>query len=105
MCQGIAHEAASVYWVTDGFNGDVTRNDFQDDHGPGNDDHTDAIIRRYTGFSITKDPNDHIVSHLVLDKATNWLYVVDHGADRVMRLDITTGTPAARPPGHRAATL
>ncbi len=96
-CQGIAHESANVYWVTDGFNGDVTRCDFQDDHGPGNDDHTDAIIRRYTGFSITKDPNDHIVSHLVLDKATNWLYVVDHGADRVLRLDITTGTPGGTP--------
>ncbi|MCB9168871.1 MAG: hypothetical protein H6597_03235 [Flavobacteriales bacterium] len=90
--QGIAHEKANVYWVVDGYNGDIVRHDFVDDHGPGNDYHGDAIIRRYADFTITRDPNDHIVSHCVLDKHTGWLYVVDDGGQRVLRLDIHTGS-------------
>ena len=96
-CQGIAHDHLNRYWVTDGYNNDVTMTDFMDDHGPGNDDHSDAVIRRYQEFSITKDPNDHIVSHLVLDKPTGWLYVVDHGADRIVRMDINSGTVSGSP--------
>lgn len=95
--QGIAHEHLNRFWVTDGYNGDVTMNDFANDHGPGADDHVDGIIKRYQEFSITKDPNDHIVSHLVLDKSTGWLYVVDHGGQRVLRLDINTGSPGPAP--------
>lgn len=91
-CQGIAHELWNRYWVVDGHNGDITMNDFRKDHGPGNSWHGDAIISRYQEFSITKDPNDHIVSHLVLDKPNGWMYVVDHGGQRVLRMDINTGT-------------
>ena len=95
--QGIALEGLNRFWVTDGYNGDVTMNDFRSDHGPGADDHVDGIIKRYQEFTITKDPNDHIVSHLVLDKPTGLLYVVDHGAQRVMRIDINTGTAGPAP--------
>jgi hypothetical protein len=90
--QGIAHDRWNRYWVVDGFNGDVVMHDFAGDHGPGNSYHGNAIIRRYADFTITKDPNDHIVSHTVLDKATGWLYVVDHGGQRVLRLDTRTGS-------------
>jgi len=89
--QGIAHERWNKYWVVDGFNGDVVMHDFAVDHGAGNSYHGDAIIRRYADFTITKDPNDHIVSHDVMDKATGWLYVVDHGGQRVLRMDTKTG--------------
>ena len=89
--QGIAHEHWNKFWVVDGFNGDVVMHDFRTDHGPGMDYHGDAIIRRYADFTITKDPNDHVVSHCVLDKATGWLYVVDHGGQRVLRLNTATG--------------
>jgi len=34
---------------------------------------------------------------LVLDKPTGWLYVVDHGAQRVMRIDINSGTTGPAP--------
>ncbi|MEO8068615.1 MAG: hypothetical protein ABI599_13040 [Flavobacteriales bacterium] len=95
--QGIAHELWNRYWVVDGFNQDVVMHDFKADHGPGNDYHGNAVIRRYSGMQITRDPNDHIVSHGVLDKHSNWLYVVDHGGQRVLRLDITTGTPNGAP--------
>lgn len=89
--QGIAHEQWNRYWVVDGFRGDIVMNDFRKDHGPGNDYHGDAVIKRYADFSITKDPNDHVVSHDVLDKATGWLYVVDYGGQRVLRLNTNSG--------------
>ena len=89
--QGIAHEYWNRYWVVDGFRGDIVMNDFRKDHGPGNDYHGDAIIKRYADFSITKDPNDHVVSHDVFDKTTGWLYVVDFGGQRVLRLNANSG--------------
>ena len=89
--QGIAHEYWNRYWVVDGFRGDIVMNDFRKDHGPGNDYHGDAIIKRYADFSITKDPNDHVVSHDVFDKSTGWLYVVDYGGQRVLRLNSNSG--------------
>lgn len=92
--QGIAHERWNRYWVVDGFNHDVVMHDFRTDHGPGNDYHGNAIIRRYADINITRDPNDHIVSHCVLDKNSHWLYVVDHGGDRVVRLNTLSGTVA-----------
>jgi hypothetical protein len=95
--QGIAHEVDNVYWVVDGYNNDVVRYDFQGDHGPGHDDHSDALIRRFAGMNIQRDPADHIVSHCDLDKESGWLYVVNHGQDKVFRLDINSGTLGGTP--------
>lgn len=92
-CMGIASEGENVFWVTDGWNGSVVRYDFQEDHGPGNDDHADGIVRRYTEISFLKDGT--VPSHLVLDKSSGWLYVVDNGHNRVVRLDIHTGNVVA----------
>jgi Secretion system C-terminal sorting domain len=91
MSQGIAHEYWNRYWVVDGYVGDIVMNDFRTDHGPGNDYHGNGIIRRYAEFTITRDPADHIVSHNVMDKSTGWLYVVDHGGQRVLRMNVNTG--------------
>jgi len=96
--QGIAHERWNKYWVVDGANQDVVMHDYRSDHGPGNDYHGNAIIHRYPEVSITRDPGDHIVSHCVVDKHTSWLYVVDHGGQRVLRLDTRSGTIAAGAP-------
>ena len=95
--QGIAHERWNRYWVVDGTNQDVVMNDFRNDHGPGNDYHGDAIIHRFPEVTITRDPNNHIVSHCVLDKHTGWLYIVDMGGQRVLRLDSRSGTPNGAP--------
>lgn len=89
---GITHESDNVFWVFDGQNSCVTRYDFGVDHGPGNSDHSDGIVRRYSGMGLTEDPAYHVSSHLVLDKSTNWLYIVDTGNDRIVRLDITSGS-------------
>ena len=89
-CMGIAHEADNIFWVYDGYNQDIAQYNFMDDHGPGNSDHTDGIVRRYTEIDVLRD--GEIPSHLVLDKTTGWLYIVDVGNDRVLRLDINSGT-------------
>lgn len=86
---GIESEAENVFWVLDGWNSTIVRYDFQEDHGPGNDDHSDGIVRRYTEIQVARD--GFVPSHLVLDKNTGWLYVVDNGNDRVLRLDINSG--------------
>jgi hypothetical protein len=90
--QGIAHEYDNVFWVFDGESDDLVRYDFKEDHGPGASYHGDAIVRRYRDHFVKKDPNEKVVSHLVLDKTTNWLYVVNHGDKKVHRLDITSGS-------------
>jgi hypothetical protein len=87
---GITHEVDNVFWVYDNWNKDIVRYDFVADHGPGNDDHSDGKIYRYEGIGINAD--DDIPNHLILDKPTGWLYFVDNGNDRVMRLDINSGT-------------
>ena len=96
--QGIAAEKDNVFWVFDGYSKDIVRNDFVDDHGPGNDYHSDAKIRRYADDEVLKDPNNMVVSHLVLDGENEWLYVVDHGNNRVIRININTGTVGGTPP-------
>lgn len=95
--QGIAHERWNKYWVVDGTNKDVVMHDFKGDHGPGQDYHGNAIIHRYVDVSITRDQNNHIVSHCVMDKRTGWLYIVDNGGQRILRLNTRSGNLAGNP--------
>lgn len=96
---GIAHEKDNVFWLYDGYSKDIVRYDFAADHGPGNGFHGDAIIRRYTtGLNLEPDPTYHVVSHVVLDKSTGWLYIADTGNDRILRLDINTGAVSGNTP-------
>jgi hypothetical protein len=97
LCMGIAHDVDRVYWVYDGFNGNLVRYDFQDHHGPGGSDHSDGIITRYVDAAVTRLPN--VPSHMELDHATGMLYVADAGANRVMRLDTNSGTNMGTLPG------
>ena len=99
-CQGIAAEVDNVFWVFDGYTNDIVRYDFVDDHGPGNTYHDDGIVRRYSDDAVAKDPNDIIVSHLELDANKQWLYVVDHGNQRVIRIDINTGSNMGGTPNY-----
>ncbi len=93
--QGIASENENVFWVFDGYNNDIVRYDFVDDHGPGASFHGDAKILRYSDFTVAKDPNEKVVSHLVLKD--NWVYVVDYGNKKVFRLDKNTGNLGGTP--------
>ena len=89
LSMGIAHEVDNAYWIYDNWNKDIVRYDFKEDHGPGNDYHGDATVYRYSNTGITADGD--IPSHIVLDKETGWLYIVDNGNDRVIRMDINSG--------------
>lgn len=88
---GVAWEKDNAFWIFDGYSGDLMRNDFQSDHGPGNDYHANGRIREYTDFPLAKINLD-IPCHLVLDEERKWIYIVDGGNSRIVRMDITTGS-------------
>jgi hypothetical protein len=88
---GICADEENAFWVFDDNDQDIVYYDFKEDHGPGKSYHGDAIIRRYSGLNVSGEPTHHVPSHLILDKSTNMLYIVDTGNDRVLRMDVTTG--------------
>ncbi|MCH8903972.1 MAG: T9SS type A sorting domain-containing protein [Bacteroidetes bacterium] len=90
--QGIESETANKFWVFDGYYNNIVQYDFVNDHGPGNANHLDGILRRYTEVVVAKDPSKLVPSHMRLDAAQKWLYIVDNGNQRVLRMDITSGT-------------
>ncbi len=93
-CMGIAWEVENVYWVYDGNDGSIVRYDFQVDHGPGFDDHSDGIAARYvTGEMAGRTPD--VPSHLVYDHDAGVLYIADTGAGVIWRLDPSTATRGA----------
>lgn len=96
---GIAHHKDNAYWVFDGNSSDIVYYDFAADHGPGNSYHGDAIIRRYP-VTVAKD--GAVPSHLILNKANGWLYIIDTGNDRVLRMNTNTGTVQSALTGYEA---
>lgn len=93
-CMGIAWEADNIYWVYDGHNATIARYDFQDDHHIGYDDHSDGIIGKVSGLSLTR--LEDVPSHMEVDRDSGLLYAVDTGANRVLWLDTTTGVKGER---------
>jgi hypothetical protein len=90
---GIAHDSANVYWVFDGHNGNLCRYDFDADHSAGYDDHSNGKIWRYTDVQLSRVPN--IPGHMIKDKATGWLYIINTGTKKLMRVNTNTGTIGA----------
>ena len=79
---GIAHDSDNAYWYNDGYYEELVYYDFQEDHDTGQDDHSDAIVRRYSEVQLT-----HIMGvpgHMTLDKDSGILYIADPGANRVL---------------------
>jgi hypothetical protein len=89
---GVAWEKDNIYWVFDGHNKNIVSYNFQTPHDIGADDHSDGILKRYTEVQVKRTANKP--SHMVIDHKTNWLYIVDNGNKRVLRLDITSGEPS-----------
>ena len=75
LCMGIAWARDNVYWTFDGASGSISRYDFQADHAPGYDDHSDGIIARYVAGQVRRVAN--VPSHLEIDRAANRLYIAD----------------------------
>ncbi|RYZ49736.1 MAG: hypothetical protein EOP49_15575, partial [Sphingobacteriales bacterium] len=87
---GVAHDSGSMYWVFDGHNGNLCKYDFGDDHSPGYDDHSNGRIWRYTDVPLTRTVN--VPGHMILDKGTGWLYIIDAGQKKLKRVNTATGT-------------
>ncbi|MBZ0098239.1 MAG: T9SS type A sorting domain-containing protein, partial [Taibaiella sp.] len=79
-----------AYWYFDGHNGNICHYDFATPHIVGGDDHSDGKVRRYSDVTVTREPN--VPSHMAFDKQNNWLYIVDGGANRVIRMKTNSGT-------------
>lgn len=86
---GVAHDNANIYWYFDGYNGNICKYDFEMPHQSGGDDHSDGRIYRYTQVPVVRKPN--VPSHLALDKQNSWLYIVDGGNNKILRLKTTSG--------------
>lgn len=93
--QGIASEKDNVFWVFDGYNKDIVRYDFVKDHGPGNSNHGDAIIHRYSDTKVAMDAANKVPSHLVV--SDGWVYIVDNDHQRVFRIKLNSGTVGGKP--------
>lgn len=102
---GIAWETENKFWVTCGDHEEIMSFDFQDDHGPGNDDHADGIIYKYPIPGYDEDPDHEVPDHLIFDHATGWLYVCNSQLNRVFRINTATGTPGDDEDPHEATAV
>ena len=89
-CMGIAHYQANQYFVFDGHNGHMVYYDFVIDHGPGQDDHSDGIIRRYPEVNLTRV--EGVPGHMEYHAESNRVFIADTGAGRVLAYTVGTGT-------------
>jgi hypothetical protein len=87
---GIAHDSGNIYWVFDGYNGNLCKYDFGADHASGYDDHSNGKVWRYTDVPLTRVTD--VPGHMVLDKASGWLYIVDAGAKKLKRVNTRSGS-------------
>ncbi len=88
-CVGMAWEFDNVYWVFDGKENTIVRYDFAEDHGIGQDDHSDGVVHRLSEPTVTRVVD--APGHLMIDPSTGLLYVADTGGGRVLVLDPSTG--------------
>ncbi|MFI5264075.1 MAG: T9SS type A sorting domain-containing protein, partial [Candidatus Kapaibacterium sp.] len=86
---GIAFDTLNQYWVFDGYHGCLYHYDFNKSHGYGGDDHSDGKILKYKEVKLKRIPN--LPSHMIVDKSTGWLYIVDNGNKRIVRVDTRSG--------------
>lgn len=90
LCMGIAWERDNIYWTFDGLTNSISRYDFQVDHGPGWDDHSDGLIERFVIGEVARVAG--VPSHLELDRDAQRLYIADTGNARIAVLDVAQYT-------------
>lgn len=93
---GIAALFNNIFYVFDGYHGDIVKYNFAADHGPGMHYHGDGKVHRYTEVKVRRDAD--VPSHMILDANTEWLYIVDGGNKRILRMNIRTGEKARNLP-------
>lgn len=95
-CMGIAAYDDNAFWVFDKNSNDIVMYDFQEDHGPGNDDHSDAIVLRYPEVQVDWI-NQNIPSHLKYQKESDNLFIMDGGNGRIVMMEANSGTVGGTP--------
>jgi hypothetical protein len=99
FCRGIAWAGTgNKFYAFNSFNGAIDFYDFQADHGPGFDDHSDGIIRRFWNGKVKGV--DGIMSHVSFDTAAQKLFVADTGNRRILILDPNEGQRMTNMPGN-----
>jgi hypothetical protein len=96
FCRGIAWAFARIFWTFNGELGSLDKYNFNQDHGPGGDDHSDGEIYRYAQGQVKGA--DHVSSHVFYDPSDKYLYIADTGNQRIGRLDTTQGTAGGHLP-------
>jgi hypothetical protein len=89
---GIAADKDNIYWVFDGYHGNLVKYDFATPHTIGGDDHSDGRVWRYPEVVLERIPD--LPAHMVLDNATGWLYIVDNANARIIRVNTKSGVKA-----------
>ena len=90
---GIAAETANIYWLFDGFHNTIAKYNFQEphsDHEHGGEDHSDGLVYRYDEVVVERVSG--LSSHMVIDQGTDLLYVCDTGNNRIIRMNINSGS-------------
>lgn len=93
---GITYDKENAYWYFDGHNGNIVHYDFKKPHIVGGDDHADGEVLRYSDVSVKRKPG--IPSHMALDRENSWLYIVDGGNNRIIRMKTNDATDAGTLP-------
>lgn len=86
FCRGMAHAGDNWFWAFNAHDNSLDKYNFAEDHGPGQDDHSDGEIYRYVAGQVA-GADDGTPSHLFYDATDGFLYVADTGNARVVRLD------------------
>ncbi len=95
FCRGIAHERDNVYWAFNSTKRSIDRYDFVEPHDPGEDDHSDGQISRYVDGQLSGSDAPGVPSHLAMDATAAQLFIADTGSQRILMLDVASGTPGA----------
>lgn len=92
QCMGITHAGGNAYWAFDGLNSGLVYYDFQTDHGPGGEDHSDGVVRRYNEVELKRTKK--VPGHMQVDFDSGLLYIADTGNGRVIEVDTHSGAVA-----------
>jgi outer membrane protein assembly factor BamB len=88
-CMGMAHYQNNEYFVFDGMNGHMVYYDFAQDHGPGQDDHSDGVIRRFPEVALSRV--EGVPGHMEYHEESNRIFIADTGSGRVVAYTVGTG--------------
>lgn len=98
FCRGIAWAGeGNQYFAFNAHNKAIDFYDFVQDHGPGNTDHSDGIVRRFWNNQVKGV--DGVMSSVGWNPDNQKLYVADTGNKRILVLDPSQGQPVAPFPG------